>query len=543
MRHKTREKQKNRCPSDPRSIHHYLQNVDTDYSLTLPIWAILLIIFLPSLLLYVAFSIKYATWDSLFSHNKLLARFRTHADPEDRAVEELSKALGLTDEKGLKEETGLLKGIIRFGDETAKEVMTPRSDLVAVSVKTTFPELLQIIVDNVYSRMPVYSGDMDNIVGMLYIKDLLPHLGKGGNFRWQSLVRPAYFVPETKMIDELLREFQINKVHIAVVVDEYGGTSGIVTMEDIIEEIVGEIRDEYDDEERKFVKLNDHTFIFEGKTLLTDFCKALKLDDDTFSQVQGEADTLAGLVLELKGEFPKLHETITYGPYQFEAMQMDPRRINKIKVTLPEGHDEKEPEETEKSAGTSHKNALPFFLIPLLVFLIAACHSRNNDRTSAPTPVRYEATPDSFPFRFERPAEAQLTLAQGSGEEDAVFFDLAFPQEKAMLHCTYRTIQPEELPVVAEESRKLVYFHTARAEKIEEKFYSDPTSRTYGLLYLLEGPVATPRQLALTDSATYFFHASLYFDSGAYEPQKADTLQQIHQYLEHLMETFRTRPE
>ena len=197
-----------------------------------------------------------------------------------------------------------------------------------------FSELLRIIVENVYSRMPVYNGDLDNIVGMLYIKDLLPHLGKGGNFRWQSLVRPAYFIPETKMIDDLLREFQMNKVHIAVVVDEYGGTSGIVTMEDIIEEIVGEIRDEYDDEERKYAKLNDHTFIFEGKTLLTDFCKALKLDDDVFGQVQGEADTLAGLMLELKGEFPKRHEKLTYRNFTFEILEMDERRILKVKVTL-----------------------------------------------------------------------------------------------------------------------------------------------------------------------------------------------------------------
>ncbi len=519
--------------------------MDIDYSLTLPLWAILLIIFLPSLLLYVAFAIAHhAPWRTCLSHNKLLSHLHPASSRGDRTVEELSNALRLTGEKGLKEETGLIKGIIRFGDETAKEVMTPRSDMVAVSVKTSFPELLQIIVDNVYSRMPVYNNDMDNIVGMLYIKDLLPHLGKkGGSFRWQSLVRPAYFVPETKMIDELLREFQVNKVHIAVVVDEYGGTSGIITMEDIIEEIVGEIRDEYDDEERKFVKLNDHTFIFEGKTLLTDFCKALKLDDNVFSPVQGEADTLAGLMLELKGEFPKLHETIAYGPYQFEAMQMDPRRIKKIKVTLPEGQDGKEAEETEESAGTSHKNALPFFLLMLAAFATGACHSDRDNSPMQPDSLRYEATPDSFPFRFEHPEGGKLTLAQGSGEAGAIFFDLAFPDERATLHCTFRRIHPEELPLVAEESRKLVYFHTARAEQIEEKSYSNPASRNYGLLYTLEGPVATPRQLALTDSCSYFFHASLYFDSGAYEPQKADTLRKISQYLKHMMETFRTNPE
>lgn len=523
--------------------------MDIDYSLTLPLWAILLIIILPSLLLYAAITLAHTPWRNLFSRNKLLARIKPQPDDEDRTVQELSKALRLSDEKGLKEETGLLKGIIRFGDETAKEVMTPRSDLVAVSVKTSFSELLQVIVDNVYSRMPVYNGDMDNIVGMLYIKDLLPHLGKGGNFRWQSLVRPAYFVPETKMIDELLREFQINKVHIAVVVDEYGGTSGIVTMEDIIEEIVGEIRDEYDDEDRKYVKLNDHTFIFEGKTLLTDFCKALKLDDNTFAQVQGEADTLAGLLLELKGEFPKLHETIAYGPYLFEAMLMNPRRICKIKVTLPEASSEtseaeekKDEAESKKSAAASLKNKLPFLSLALALLLTAACHSEQKEQATRFEPPVYEATPDSLPFRFERPKEARIALAQGPEGDDAVFFDLTFPQERAALHCTFRHIAPSDLPVVSEESRKLVYFHTTRADKIEEKLYANPASRTYGLLYKLEGPVATPRQLALTDSSTYFLHASLYFDSGAYAPQKADTLQQLDLYLRHLMETFSLVP-
>ena len=520
--------------------------MDTDYSLTLPLWAILLIIFLPPLLLYAAMRIAHNPQLARFREHRLRSLLKTKGNPEDRTVEELSKALHLAESKELEEETGLLKGIIRFGDETAKEVMTPRSDLVAVSVKTDFSELLRIIVENVYSRMPVYNGDLDNIVGMLYIKDLLPHLGKGGNFRWQSLVRPAYFIPETKMIDDLLREFQMNKVHIAVVVDEYGGTSGIVTMEDIIEEIVGEIRDEYDDEERKYAKLNDHTFIFEGKTLLTDFCKALKLDDDVFGQVQGEADTLAGLMLELKGEFPKLHEVISYGPYQFEAMKMSPRRICKIKVTLPqeqtaeeEAGEKKNAEENRKKAGASSRNHLPFFLLCLPFFLSAACGAGQGDAPAGGLPARYRPTPDSLPFRFEYPEDARLALVPDS-EQSTLFFDLEFPREKARLYCTFRHIRPEDFPTASEESRRLVYFHTARAEKIEEKAYtSAPPSHTGGLLYSLEGPAATPRQLALSDSTTYFFHASLYFDSGAYEPQKADTLAWLHRYLEHLMETFR----
>lgn len=250
------------------------------------------------------------------------------------SVDELSHALELTDRNEISEENNILEGIIRFGGETAKEVMTSRLDVVDLDIRTTFKEVLKCIIDNAYSRIPVYADTRDNIKGILYIKDLLPHLNKGDNFRWQSLIRPAYFVPETKMIDDLLRDFQANKIHIAIVVDEFGGTSGIVTMEDIIEEIVGEIHDEYDDEERTYVALNDHIWIFEAKTLLTDFYKVVKLNEETFDPVAGDADTLAGLVLELKGEFPALHEKVIYNCYEFEVLEMDDRRILKVKFSI-----------------------------------------------------------------------------------------------------------------------------------------------------------------------------------------------------------------
>ncbi|MDE5701965.1 gliding motility-associated protein GldE [uncultured Bacteroides sp.] len=249
------------------------------------------------------------------------------------SVDELSHALELTDKAELKEENNILEGIIRFGGETAKEVMTSRLDMVDLDIRTPFRDVLKCIVDNAYSRIPIYSENRDNIKGILYIKDLLPHLNKN-DFRWQSLIRPAYFVPETKMIDDLLRDFQANKTHIAVVVDEFGGTSGIVTMEDIIEEIVGEINDEYDDEERTYSVLNDHTWVFEAKTQLTDFYKITKVDEEVFEEVAGDADTLAGLLLELKGEFPALHEKVTYNRYEFEVLEMDNRRILKVKFTI-----------------------------------------------------------------------------------------------------------------------------------------------------------------------------------------------------------------
>ncbi len=258
------------------------------------------------------------------------------------SVDELSHALELTDKAELKEESNILEGIIRFGGETVKEVMTSRLDVVDLEIRTPFKDVLKCIVENVYSRIPVYAETRDNIKGVLYIKDLLPHLNKGDNFRWQSLIRLAYFVPETKMIDDLLRDFQANKIHIAIVVDEFGGTSGIVTMEDIIEEIVGEIRDEYDDEERTYTILNDHTWVFEAKTQLTDFYKVTHIDDTAFDEVAGDADTVAGLLLELKGEFPALHEKVSYERYEFEVLEMDNRRILKVKFTVNPPTDETE---------------------------------------------------------------------------------------------------------------------------------------------------------------------------------------------------------
>lgn len=250
------------------------------------------------------------------------------------SVDDLEQALELTDKNDIKDEQNMLKGIIRFGDETAKEVMTSRQNIVDLDIRSNYADVLKCIEDNNYSRIPVYQDNTDNIRGILYIKDLLPHLTKSSNFRWQSLIRPPYFVPETKKIDDLLREFQENKVHIAIVVDEFGGTSGIVTLEDILEEIVGEINDEYDEEEKFYSKLNYNTFIFEGKTLLTDLCRILNVDDEEFEEVEGDADTLAGLLLEIKGDFPSIHEKIDYKNYTFEVMNVEECRISKIKVTV-----------------------------------------------------------------------------------------------------------------------------------------------------------------------------------------------------------------
>ena len=271
---------------------------------------------------------------SILLRSGLLAEKVVQKENHVLSVDDLEQALELTDENDLKEEKNMLEGIVRFGDETAKEVMTSRQDVVDLDFRTSYQDVLKCIIENNYSRIPVYQGSIDNIRGILYIKDLIPHLSKPSNFRWQSLIRPPYFVPETKKIDDLLRDFQENKVHIAIVVDEFGGTSGIITLEDILEEIVGEINDEYDEEEKTYTRINANTYVFEGKTLLSDFFKILDIDDETFEEVEGDADSLAGLLLEIKGDFPVLHEKIDFKNFTFEVVELDNYRISKIKLVI-----------------------------------------------------------------------------------------------------------------------------------------------------------------------------------------------------------------
>jgi len=249
------------------------------------------------------------------------------------SMDELSHALELTS-NSKDEDTDMLEGIIKFGNIQAVDIMTSRVDMVDVDIKSNYKQLLDVIIRSGYSRIPVYAGTRDNIKGLLYSKDLLPHLDKPANFRWQSLVRPAYYVPETKKIDDLLSEFQENKVHLALVVDEYGGTSGLITLEDILEEIVGDISDEYDNEEELFTKIDNHTFVFEAKIQLNDFFKIAEIEENDFVKVTEEVETLAGLILELKGDIPAKNERIDYGRYVFEIVAADNRRIKKVKLYI-----------------------------------------------------------------------------------------------------------------------------------------------------------------------------------------------------------------
>ena len=259
-------------------------------------------------------------------------RMKRHSQ-ENLSMDEISEALELTTNVE-EEEKDMLQGIVHFGNTLVEGAMTSRIDMEVLNIKTPFNKVLEKIVECGYSRIPVYSGSYDDIKGVLYIKDLIPYIGYASNFKWQSLIRPAYFVPETKKIDDLLSDFQKNKTHMAIVVDEFGGTSGLITMEDILEEIMGEIEDEYDEDESLYTKVDDATYIFEAKILLNDFYRVTDISDAEFEDVAVDVDSLAGLILELKGEIPNKNEKITYKNYTFEILSSNNRRIKKVKFYI-----------------------------------------------------------------------------------------------------------------------------------------------------------------------------------------------------------------
>ncbi len=272
--------------------------------------------------------------NSILIYSSSLVNKRLHKHRKKISMDEISQALELTSDQELSDEKDILEGIVKFGNKSVEEIMKSRVDVTEIDIKTSFSQVLDIINESGYSRIPVYIDSFDNISGILYIKDLLPHSHKGNMFKWQTLIRPPFYVPETKKINSLLEEFQKNKVHLAIVVDEYGGTSGIVTMEDILEEIVGDIADEFDDDEEIYTKIAENKFLFDGKILLGDFYKIIECNDSVFDDVKGDADTLAGLILELKGEIPGPQEKFICKQFNFTIEAVDDRRIKQIKVEI-----------------------------------------------------------------------------------------------------------------------------------------------------------------------------------------------------------------
>ena len=252
------------------------------------------------------------------------------------SIDELSTALEIAGDNDTNEdEKRILKSIVQFGNIDVKQIMKSRIDIISIEESFSFNKIKSIIISSGYSRIPVYKDNFDNVTGVLYIKDLLPHLKKD-KFNWKKLIRTPFFVPESKMIDDLLKEFQIKKIHLAIVVDEYGGTSGIVTLEDIIEEIVGEINDEFDDDGNVYSKLDDKNYVFEGKTPLTDIIKVLNIEADFFNEIKGDSDTLAGLILEINGKIPIKNDVIKFKNYKFTIESSDKKRVKRIKLSIDE---------------------------------------------------------------------------------------------------------------------------------------------------------------------------------------------------------------
>jgi gliding motility-associated protein GldE len=272
--------------------------------------------------------------NSLFIYPNSLINNRIRTNIQHISADELSQALELTSPNEHREEKEILKGIVKFGNKNVAEIMRSRVDVISADFNENYTQILNLISETGFSRIPVYSESIDQIKGILYSKDLFPHVQKGTDFEWQSILRPPFYVPETKKIDVLLEEFQKNKVHMAIVVDEYGGTSGIVTLEDVLEEIVGEITDELDEEEKYYTKISENIYLFDGKTMLSDFYKVTGTDDTAFDVVKGEADTIAGLILEIKGEIPLKNDTINYSNFVFTIEAVDTRRIKQIKVEI-----------------------------------------------------------------------------------------------------------------------------------------------------------------------------------------------------------------
>jgi putative hemolysin len=271
----------------------------------------------------------------LVKYSDIIERKLARRSGNAYSLEELDHAIDLTTQHTASEnEKNILKGIIKFGNITVKQVMKTRVDVHGVEEDTSFGELIASVRDLHYSRLPVFKEDLDNVLGMIHTKDLLPFINEPDNYHWQHLMRQPYFVHEQKLIEDLLQEFQLKRIHFAIVVDEFGGTSGIVTLEDILEEIIGEIKDEFDEEETGYRKIDDNNYIFEGRTMINDVCKIMGLPGEVFDGIKGESDSLAGLVLELAGEIPPTGSVLISGDFEFAVLEVEKNRIQKIKVTI-----------------------------------------------------------------------------------------------------------------------------------------------------------------------------------------------------------------
>lgn len=450
------------------------------------------------------------------------------------SVDELGHALDLTKAESVreKEDRKILEGIVKFGLTDVKQIMKPRTDVEAVEVTSGYQELMSSILESGFSRVPVYEESLDNIVGIIHVKDLLAHMDKADDFNWRQLMRPPFFVPESKMIDDLLEEFRYKKVHLAIVVDEYGGCEGLVTLEDIIEQIVGDISDEFDDEELAYSKLDEDNYVFEGKTNLQQFYRALKIDGNGFEREKGEADTLAGFILELAGKMPEKNDKIPFAEFDFTVESVDKRRIKRIKVTrVPK----KQPEGNHISLTLS--------------LLVAAClgfSACEQDYTPKPRGyIRIDLPEKGFaslvtdcPYTFEFDTCAKFA-PDLRADSDPCWFNLEYPQFKAKIYFSYKPIK-DNLVEYLEDSRELTNKHISKASGIEEVLITNYDDRVFGTLYTVDGSqAASPLQFHLTDSTDHFLRAALYFNVAPNNDSLAPVIEFIREDIMHLINSFK----
>lgn len=466
---------------------------------------------------------------------------RLKSKAQSISVEDLSQALELTsNEHTPEEERKILEGIVEFGNTEVKEIMRSRMDIVGIEFETGFHDLLKEILNSGFSRVPVYKESLDQVEGILVMKDLLPHIHEENSFNWRKLIRKPFFVPATKKIDDLLKEFQRKKNHMAIVIDEYGGTSGLVTLEDILEEILGEINDEFDDDELVYSKLDDHTIVFEGKIALNDFYRVLRIDGYSFEEKRGEADTLAGLMLELSGKIPMKNEKIYFDDYTFIIESADKRKINRVKVILPPGDNK---EENNSNGTLPDKAGIFSFLLPLgLMVLLTSCGPEFSPKPKGFFRIdfpkkEYRHFSENCPYTFDYPVYSVMKPYSGK-QENQCWYNMEFNKMRATLHLSYLPLN-NNLPAELRDSRELVYKHAVKADAIEEEPIINSEHKVYGLIYHLSGNTASAKQFYLTDSLHHFVRGALYFNCPPNSDSLAPVVDFIAQDIYTLIQSFR----
>jgi len=458
------------------------------------------------------------------------------------SVDELSQALEITNKNEIPEEDHkILKGIVKFGNTDVRQIMTPRIDVTGFDLATPYNQLLTEVLESGFSRIPIYNEEFDQIKGVLYLKDLLPYLKSAGeDFKWQELIREPFFVPEKKKIDDLLNEFRERKMHMAIVVDEYGGAQGIVTLEDVIEEIVGDISDEFDDEDLVYSRIDERNVVFEGKTALNDAYRVLGIEGETLEELKGESDTLAGLVLEHAGRIPKKNEKLTIADFTFTIEAADKKRIKQVKVTLPK-------DEHVKSSSKRNSAGLIALIIGASSLLSGCSEDEFYPKPRAYHRVElikpnYQSFPKDCGFTFQyNQSMAELDYLRISKEnrEDNCWFNLRYPKLNARVHFSYfdDTVK-DSLRFYTETSRKLAIKHMEKAKDIKEDLVYSPEDDLYGLTFDFEGSTAASFQFFLTDSVNHYLHGSLYFESTP----NPDSLFPMEAYIKNdlyrIIETF-----